>query len=256
MGFPRSFSNLLSNNATYGNLTRFVASAELAAVPAATTTSGYISAHRCKTPFTVPSFSGPTEAYLTYCDMTYGASNHVLLMALEYDLGNINMSTGTFTQNLTMPSKTIEGASIQTASMLTLATVTSAVTATTPGLTITYTNQSGTGGQSASMTLPTNTNTLNTAYLMTPHLASGDTGVRAITACTKSAGSAGTINFYGLLPLAFGTTSTGMASGTSSPLTTPFPNFPIAAADTISWWIFDSTIGADFFCGFSLEAGS
>ena len=91
---------------------------------------------------------------------------------------------------------------------------------------------------------------------MNPLLASGDTGVRAITACTKSAGSAGTITFYGLLPLAFAANSVGQVAGSSPPLATPFPKFPIAAAETISTWVFGATSANDFLWCFSLEAGN
>lgn len=254
MPMPNSFDKLLALNSQYGPFTRLVCSAETAASPAANATSGLISIHRCKTPLTVPSFNGPTEAFLTYCDMAYGGNRALPLMALEYNLGNINMSSGTFTAGVSMPTKTIEGSSIQTASMLTCATVTSAVTATTPGLTITYTDQDGNTGQTCSMTLPSSP-VLNTAYLMTPHLANGDTGVQAVTNCTKSAGSAGTITFYGLLPLAVGVSSQSMLSGASNPLNTPLPNFPIEAADVLSWWIFNSQQAQDFFCAFTLEAG-
>jgi hypothetical protein len=43
--------------------------------------------------------------------------------------------------------------------------------------------------------------TVNTAFLLSNRFASGDSGIRDITAMTQSGGTAGVIKIYGVLPL-------------------------------------------------------
>jgi len=72
--------------------------------------------------------------------------------------------------------------------------------ATTPVLTITYKNQAGTGSKTATLTLPSNP-VVNSAFIINPHLASGDSGVQDITNLSISTGTGGVIKIYGALIL-------------------------------------------------------
>jgi hypothetical protein len=119
-------------------------------------------------------------------------------------------------------------------------------------MTFTYTNQAGTGSKTCSMTLPTNP-TLNTGYLMTPHLANGDTGIRSVSAATKSAGSAGVINVKGLLPIGFAQSNQTGTCHSLDPLALPWPMIPLAASDVIAFYVFGSTAAGDLHVQFTLE---
>jgi len=164
-----------------------------------------------------------------------------ILCALEYNLGSVALATGTFTDGVAMPTKTIEGSAIQTASLLTMMVVTATLTATSPVITATYTDQSGNTGASCALTIPTNA-LVNSAFIMTPHLATGDTGVQDVTNITKSAGTAGTVAVRGLLPLAI-----GFQAGTAGhplkiePLTIQYPQFLVEASETIAFYCFGAT---------------
>lgn len=246
-----SYDTLLSQNSAQGPIVRCI-SGLFVSPSAATVNCGYNTLARAALQFTVPSYGGAvSNTYMTWCRAVTNQNLGAIVVALEYNLGNINMSTGTFTAGVTMPTKTIEGSSIQTSSMLTVAVVTSAITATTPLVTATYTDQDGNTGNSCAMTLPSAAG-LNSGFVMTPHLASGDTGVRAVTACTKSAGSAGTLTFFGLLPLAFNLNATANVGCTSDPLATPWPMFPIAAGETLGFYNFNSS-AVDFHLMFALQ---
>jgi len=120
------------------------------------------------------------------------------LVGLEYALGSIDLSTGTFTDGVAMPTKTIKDTSLQTAALLAFAWVSSAGTTGAPNITITYTDQDGNTGATANLVMPSNS---IGAFLIQPHLASGDVGIRDVTNVTKSAGTVGTVNIAGLLLL-------------------------------------------------------
>jgi uracil phosphoribosyltransferase len=149
------------------------------------------------------------------------------------------MNTGTFTAGSTMPTRTISGVSVQTASVYPFLVVDTAVTATTPTVTITYTDQDGNTGNVATMILPTSP-ALSTAFAIAPHFASGDTGMRAVTAMTKSAGTAGVVSVYGFIPVSYGV-NTLQNYTMVQPLISTLPLFPFKAADTMGFFRLGST---------------
>lgn len=176
-----------------------------------------------------------------------------LLYGLEYELGSLAVSGNVFTDGVAMPTKTVRGASITTAASLVFAVATVAVTATTPTLTITYTDQDGNTGQTATLTLPTSP-VINTGFYVTPHLSSGDTGIRDITNISISTGTAGTIKVYGVLPLMISTqasSSVGMAT-VLSPFNSTIVPYLIEPNEYIGFYRFGSTGAAEIYAGFNL----
>lgn len=149
------------------------------------------------------------------------------------------------TDGVTMPTRIVGGSSIQTATLLPMLAVTSALTATTPAITITYTDQDANTGNTASLTLPSNA-AVESAFCIAPHLASGDTGVQAATNLTASAGTAGTMKVMGLLPI--GEFQSGNFTGPFSivePLTRSFPIIPADVNDAIAFYSFGGTSATD-----------
>lgn len=143
------------------------------------------------------------------------------------------------TPGVSMPTKTIrvDGAesSIQTATMMPALNVTTSLTgSTTPQMTITYTDQDGNTGASSSMTLPSNPS-IRSLFQMAPHLASGDTGVRAITDMTSSVnGTAGQIMLLGFLPLAFMPCGQATFAGESGLFMQNYPVFAVEPNDVLN----------------------
>lgn len=152
---------------------------------------------------------------------------------IEYDLGTLTVSGNSFSDGVSAPTKTPPGGTsglcIFTSVVL---AVTTALSATAPVVTITYTDQDGNTGNTAALTLPTNCNA-NSAFRVYPHLASGDIGIRDITNVSISTGTAGVIKVMGLLELAdIAISSTSF--GLNDPRITAYPLYPIAAGETIA----------------------
>lgn len=212
------------------------------AATAGNSTSGSSQNLRHPSVWTMPSVGGGlTGMYVTACNIVVPGGPGTAVLALEYLLGTLTVSGNVFsaTGSVSMPTKPIRGSSIQTSSMLTFAVVTTAMTATTPVLTTTYTDQDGNGSASCVMTLPTNA-LVNSAFRMQPHLASGDTGVRAVSNISISTGSAGVIKIYGLLPIAEVITDTTVnREAQPSPLSQARPQWLIEPAENLAMYMME-----------------
>lgn len=213
---------------------------------AATTSCGSTNIGRSSTQFTIPSVGGGLSGiYLT--DVSLVPSNTsagLTLMALEYLLGTLTVSGNVFSSagSVSMPTKTVRGSAIQTASLIPVVAIINSLTATTPVLTITYTDQNGNTGQTCTMTLPTNP-AFEGCFLMTPHLANGDTGVQAVTNISISTGSAGVLKVFGLLPIHAAYMSGASPInrvGNSPPLRLPFPPLLCEPGEVLAFYNFDS----------------
>lgn len=237
-----TLDNLIASNATYGSFCRAIQSTMgSGAKTAASTTSGYTTGARFPDPLVLPSSfgTGVTGAIPTQIQLYQGGSTSggTMVAGLEVNLGSINLATGTFTDGSAMPSRSIVGAnnSIQTAAMMVMAVIRTGVTGI-PTLSITYTNQAGTGSRTASMTLPTTTVVLS-AFLMMPHFQGTDTAMQDITNVTKSAGTAGIIDFYGVIPMSV-QAGAGVQVSNIDILSTPLPLISLQPSDTVSMYIF------------------
>lgn len=167
--------------------------------------------------------------------LSYASAN------IEYELGTLTVSTNTFSAGTSAPTKTIGGGSSAVCVFTAVVIYASAsLTATTPILTITYTDQAGNTGNTATLTLPTNAG-INSGFLVYPHLAAGDTGIRAITNMSISTGSAGTLKAVGLLEIASTALGTTYGSGVSDNRNTAKPIYPIAASEKIAFYFHGST---------------
>lgn len=212
---------------------------------AALTTCGYTTTTRYPVSLTIPTLGGSvTAAYVTYCRMS-GYIQCPIMCAYEVDMGTLTVSGNVFADGSAMPTRTVAGSSIQLASMIPIVVATAALTSTTPVLTITYTDQGGNTAQTCTMTLPTSP-VINTGFIMTPHLANGDTGVQDITNISISTGSAGTLKVYGIMPIAIGASGNPMSADTPDPLISPFPMIPLLAGDVLSFYRFGQTAATDF----------
>jgi hypothetical protein len=246
-----SIDNMLAAADTYGILSRFIIDRIQSATGVATVNCGGISAQRYPAPFTVPTLgTGVTGAYATYCRMHNEDTSTLMMMALDIEMGTLTVNTNAFVAGSDMPTdRPVFGENQTMATMVPMLVVTSNLTATTPTITITYTNQDGVTGQTATLILPTNP-VLNSAFMITPHLASGDTGIRAITNMSKSAGTGGILKIFGLVPLAMGNGSTAAAVMTPDILPSPILMPMLKGGDKIAFYRFGSSttnqLGAAF----------
>lgn len=232
----RSIDHAIYLATTQGGLTRFINDKLTSGTTAATTTSGYVSTQRFPNPFIMPSVgTGITDMVHTYLRMCTSATNSALICGLETTLGTLTVSGNSFSAGSVMPTKNIRDTSVVTASVMPMVFVSTTVVATTPVLTITYTDQDGNTGNTATLTLPTNPS-INSCFLIAPHLASGDTGIRAITNLSISTGSAGTIKVIGILPIGSSSAALTPMLGGLDPLVRPLPMFTIAPADVVAFY--------------------
>jgi hypothetical protein len=155
--------------------------------------------------------------------------------ALEYTLGTLTVSGNSFSSGVTMPTKTVMGTSLQTAASEPMLVVTAALTASNPVITITYTDQDGNTGNTAVLTLSSNT-LINSAFRIAPYLANGDTGIRAVTNISTSTGSAGSLAVMGLLPVNATQSTNASGFGAMSPLEQPIPIYLWEAGEKIAFY--------------------
>lgn len=239
----RSVDDGLAQHASFGHLSRCI-SQNLPLSTAANATSGFNTIRRMPTLYTMPALGGSVEGcVMTRFSVMAAVSGVAYFAAIEVLLGTLNMATGAFTDGVAMPTNRkhfMNRAGVQVASLMPVCRVSAAVTATAPVITTTYVNEDGTGSRTCTMTLPNNA-ALNSCFLMAPHLQTGDTGIRDITAATRSVGSAGTIQLHGLLPLSWqvSITATG-ATAPVSPLWVPTVDWDVIEADTIGFYAIGS----------------
>lgn len=244
MAIPSNIDEILKSAADNGLFNRLLVFPGSSVTPtAATANCGSVSIVRHPYTFTVPSvgtgFSGiwPVTANMLVGDSTSGA----YILAAEYELGSLTVLGNTFSAGVTMPIKSVAGEMLQSATLLPMIRVSTAVTATTPVLTITYTDQDGNTGQTCTMTLPTSP-VIHSAYSMMPHLANGDTGVRAVTNMSISTGSAGVIKAVGLLPIATSNANGAspiLRSCTVPILAEPRPIYILEPNELVTVYVFD-----------------
>ena len=208
----------------------------------ATSQCGYVPAGRSTSTITVPSISGGSGIIPVRVSATdRNGTTALLTICNEFLLGTLTVSGNSFASGSAMPTRTVSGTSLQLAASLVVLVVTTTLTATTPTVTITYTDQSGNTGKTASMVLPTNSSA-TTSFIVTPHLASGTSGVRAVTAMSISTGSAGVLKAYGLM--AIGNAFQASGSFGDAPINTlSAPTVPLQAADAIACHLWDLNSG-------------
>lgn len=216
---------------------------------AANTTSGYQTLQRFPNTFTVPSLGGSvSSAYMAmFKAQSAGAGIGTHVMAcVEVLLGTLTVSGNSYADGSAMPTRTpylyTTGASQTTASMIPAAYISATLTATTPTLTINYTNEQGTTGRSCTLTLPSNA-VVNSAFLIQPHLQSGDSGIRDLSASSPnglsiSTGTAGTIRVVGLIPLAKVTAGGNGQALHNDARRISETMYPLKGGDVISFWKF------------------
>lgn len=230
-----SVDNILASAADNGIFTRFFAG-KIGTNTIANITSGYTSWGRSQLGITIPSLgTGLSGVIFPYIEITSEDSKCGFAIGIEYLLGTLTVSGNSFADGVVMPTKTIKGVSLQTAAQMVFAVVTTSLTATTPTLTTTYKNQAGTGGKVCTMTLPTNP-VIDSAYLLTPNLANGDTGIQDITNISIDTGSAGVISIYGLLVLRMTSCAPTAQSIGPYSLTVPHIMWPAIAGEVIGFY--------------------
>ena len=253
MSVLQSYDALLSAVPDYGDWP-IPYSCNVGTTTAANSTSGLISAQRYPRTVTVPSLgSGVTGVAFPTVDLDIGIGagsgfSAIMSCGLETLLGTLTVSGNSFAAGSAMPTKTVKGTSVATATDSVFAVATTALGgATTPVLTITYTNQSGTGSRTATLTLPSNP-AVNTAFLVSPHLQSGDTGIRSVENISISTGTSGTIKIYGVLPL--GKKCNGANSAYFAgpdPFTVPQIPWVAVGSETIGFYTVGQTAANDMY---------
>lgn len=151
----------------------------------------------------LPSLGSMTDFFPTslYLVETFGFRQ--LMLAKVIDLGSLDISgaSGTFTDGSAMPSEVELGNSAAPVSGPVWIEVTTALNATPGAFTITYTDQDGNTGQTSVSQNLNVSGTVRSSGWVT--LATGDVGVRDITAAARTGGTTptGVVKFWGILPV-------------------------------------------------------
>lgn len=252
-GAVPSFSLGIKAVSQYGALHRAFWDRIGATTTAATATSGAVSTQRFPKSLTLPAVASGLEGFaLTAADMQQEDAVMLAQASLEYNLGVLTVSGNSFADGVTMPMKKIFGQNVQTGSQVAFVVVTATLTATTPVLTITYKNQAGTASRTAEMTLPTNA-LVNSAFLINPHLQSGDTGIRDITGVSISTGSAGSLAVMGCLPIgeSCAASSSTVFNNSIEPLVTTRPLYCAVPGDVVAFYRYGGTSTCDILANIS-----
>lgn len=137
------------------------------------------------------SFLNTTESYLLFRGATLGAAT-------------IAAGSSTFVPGSAMPSRRYCGkpaAQQIPADMPTLRVTTALSGGTVATVVITYTNQDGTGGRTATLVLGTNPG-VGSSYLITPHLQGTDTGILSVQNISVTGVNAGAVQVAGFKAIA------------------------------------------------------
>lgn len=243
-----SIDTMIENAQVAGMWRRSIMLYPSTAATPATNTSGWINAHRVPQTIAAPGVGGSYDGmYLTYArllPMTGGVSlaKASAVLAIEYTLGTLTLNGDSFADGVAMPSKLIDGATVQTCADMALLHVSTAGTATTPVITTTYTNERGTTSRTCALTLPTTPN-ISSAYLMNPHLQAGDSGIRDITGMSSSV-TTGTmvLKATGLLILAMWLDSRGgNVNGSVGALESGLPPYKVESGEAMAMYTFGNT---------------
>lgn len=237
-----SINAALSSAESYGQLRKVVFLRNTSSTTAATTSSGSVTLARAGA-FVFPSVGTGISGWIVTQCAVYNEDSAMTFTGYEKDLGTLTVSGNSFSGGASMPTKTVFGESITTAACMAMVVVTAALTATNPVLTITYTDQDGNTSQTATLTLPTNA-TVGSAFYIQPHLATNDTGIRAVTNLSISTGSAGSLKVYGVIPCNFSYSLNGCNQ--TSPITTPLPPILFESGDSIGLYKVGLTGSSDY----------
>ena len=248
-----SLNNVISQSTGKGSWPLFWWGIPSAAGSAATTSSGGVTTQRFSKPISLPALgTGVTGAYLSYCRSMSVTGTATVMVGIEYLLGTLTVSGNSYSHGVSMPTKTIKGVSTLTATSEVFAVVTTTLAATTPVLTFNYTDQDGNTGASGSMTLPTNS-VIGSAFRITQHLASGDTGVRGLSASgpnglSISTGTAGVIRLYGVLPLWSSSQNGAYSVGAVDPFSVSENPYLIESGDAVGVYRYGTTLQTGAAC--------
>jgi len=155
---------------------------------------------------TLPALPAGVSAYIPLVvdlgNSAGGISSVLLCKAI--DLGSFDIgaaTTGVFTDGSAMPTATIMNTASTSYASAVLVEVTTQLAGTQTAITITYTNQDGTGGQTTSAVTPTTGATVRSTGFV--NLGGTDWGVRDITAVSRvsSSGPTGVLRFWGIIPI-------------------------------------------------------
>lgn len=248
-----SLNNIISQSTGMGNWPIFWTGFLPNNTTAATANSGSVTAQRYPLPITLPTLgTGVTGAHLTYCRAMSVNSGITVMVGIEYLLGTLTVSGNSYSHGVSMPTKTIRGTSTITAASEIFAVVTTTMSATTPVLTFNYTDQDGNTGASGSITMPSNAAS-GSAYRLSPHLASGDIGIRALSASgpnglSISTGTSGVVRIYGVLPLWVGSQNVAYSTATVDPLTVSEVPYLVEAGENIGVYRYGITTNSATAC--------
>lgn len=166
------------------------------------------------------------------------------LLCKAVDLGSFDIgaaNTGVFTDGSAMPTATIMNTASTSYASALLVEVTTALAGTQTAVTITYTNQDGTGGQTTPTATPTTGAAVRSVSFVT--LGGTDWGVRDITAVSRvsSSGPTGVLRFWGVIPISFLSNPVASSPVVDNLLTSGINLVRLGGSDVLRTFVFGDT---------------
>lgn len=166
------------------------------------------------------------------------------LLCKAVDLGSFDIgaaTTGVFTDGSAMPTATIMNTASTSYASALLVEVTTALAGTQTAVTITYTNQSGTGGQTTAAVTPTTGAAVRSVNFV--NLAGTDWGVQDITAVSRvsSSGPTGVLRFWGVIPISFLSNPVASSPVVDNLLTSGINLVRLGGSDVLRTFVFGDT---------------
>jgi hypothetical protein len=176
---------------------------------------------------------GVTDYFIASAFLTSTIGIQPAMLAKLVNFGSLNISTNVFTDGSTMPNVAELGNAAAIVAGPVFMEVTTILNGTPGSITITYTNQAGTGGQVSVSQALTATTPVRVGGMIT--LAAGDTGVRDITAAARTGGTTptGVIKFYGVIPIGMFGPFQNSSLTMRNLLTSGFHPYKVGASDEI-----------------------
>lgn len=253
-----SVGNLMVNQAAFGEL---AVGLNVRHTPATTATvgatSGLQTAQVWDRDYVVPSLgAGVDGAVISSYGGSASATTEQVLVWRAAVCAAMTFTGGgnrTYVQGAAMPSRKhySRASAEQTVSRMPILRVSAAVGgASTPTITISYTNQDGVSGRTCVMTIPSNP-AANSAFFMLPHLQAGDSGIISVEDMVPSGGSTGTLEVWGCVDLGADVCFSS-GGGQNVQVATPSEQPLLQAGDALNVVRVNAATSVGSFCCFDL----
>lgn len=250
-----SVANLMENQAAFGELAVGLNVRHTPATASGGPTAGFHNVQCWDRDYVVPALGAGIEGAVISNYGGHATPTTEQVLVWKTVMGTLTVAGNSFSAGSAMPSRKHLGrtAAEQTVAKLPVLYVkTSLSGGTFATVTITYTNQDGVSGRTATVgALPTANPPAGSGYFVAPHLQAGDTGMLSVQGMSVSGVTGGVFELWGCVDLAHEVLFT-TAGGANVQVTLPHLPPLLQAGDLLNVLRVNSTTSVGSFCEFDL----